>query len=90
MNFNICMVRFFFELFGPIMGFLAAPAWMTSAWYGRFTFNEDTLESTMASQSRWNAYAAIFASIAALVQLATGFMPACRASASVLQFGNYQ
>ena len=79
MNINICMVRFFFELLGPLMGFLAAFAWMTSAWYGRFTFNEETLESTMASQSRWNAYAAIFSSVSALVQLSTAFMPVCRA-----------
>jgi hypothetical protein len=76
---TICTVRAFLEIFGPMLGLCAAFAWMTSAWFGRFTLTDGLVESTTASQSRWNAYAAIFAALSAFAQVSTSFMPVCRA-----------
>ena len=76
---TICNVKSFLEIFGPILGLFAAAAWTTSAWFGQFTVTDQAVETTMVSQSRWNAYAAIFAALSALVQVSTSFMPLCRA-----------
>jgi len=75
----ICNLRAFLEFFGPMLGFFAAAAWMISARFGRLTLSYQAIESTMVSQSRWNAYAAILASLSALVQVSTSFMPVCHA-----------
>jgi hypothetical protein len=74
----ICNFRAFLEVFAPTMGFIAAAAWMTSAWFGRFALSDQLVESTLVSQSRWNAYAAIFASLSAFAQVSTAFMPVCQ------------
>jgi membrane-bound ClpP family serine protease len=76
---TICNLRVFLEIFAPMLGFFAAASWMTSAWFGRFTLVNRLVKSTMVSQSRWNAYAAIFASLSAFVQVSTAFVPVCRA-----------
>jgi hypothetical protein len=76
---TICTIRAFLEIFGPMLGLCAAFAWITSAWFGRFTILDEVVESTMASQSRWYAYAAIFASLSAVAQFSISFMPVCHA-----------
>jgi hypothetical protein len=75
---TVCGFKTFFEFLGPLLGLLAAAAWITSAWYGTFPMTWKALETTMVKQSRWNAYAAILAALAALVQVSTAFMPVCR------------
>jgi hypothetical protein len=76
---TICGLKGFLEILGPILGLLAAAAWITSAWYGRLPLTYQSIETTMVQQSRWNAYAAILAAFSALAQVCTSFMPACRA-----------
>jgi hypothetical protein len=75
---TICNVKSVLEVIGPIVGLFAAAAWIISAWYGRPLVSYQAIETTMVQQSRWNAYAAIFAAICALAQVSTSFMPVCR------------
>jgi hypothetical protein len=76
---TICGLKRFLEVLAPILGLLAAAAWITSAWYGNLPMTYEAIETTMAKQSRWNAYAAILAALSALAQVSTSFMPVCRA-----------
>jgi hypothetical protein len=76
---TICSLKSFLEVLAPILGLLAAAAWITSAWYGNFPMTYEAIETTMVKQSRWNAYAAILAALSALAQVSTSFMPVCRA-----------
>jgi hypothetical protein len=76
---TICGVKSFLEILGPILGFLAAAAWMTSAWYGLKPLTYEALETTMPKQSRWNGYAALLAALSAIAQVSTTVMPVCRA-----------
>jgi hypothetical protein len=75
----MCSLKSFLEFIGPILGLLAATAWMISAWYGLKPLTYDALKTTMPKQSRWNGYAALFAALSAVAQVSTTFMPACRA-----------
>jgi hypothetical protein len=75
---TICGLKTFFEFLGPLFGFLAAAAWITSAWYGKLPLTYQSVETTMVKQSQWNAYAAILAAFSALIQISTTFMPVCR------------
>ena len=76
---TICGLKRFLEVLAPILGLLAAAAWIMSAWYGNFPMTYEAIETTMVKQSRWNAYAAILAALSALAQVSTSFMPVCRA-----------
>jgi hypothetical protein len=76
---TVCGLKGFLEILAPILGFLAAAAWITSAWYGRLPMTYKSVEPAMVGrQSRWNAYAAILAALSALAQVSTSFMPVCR------------
>jgi hypothetical protein len=75
---TICSVKSVLEVLGPIVGLFAAAAWITSAWYGRSPMTYQSIETTMAKQSRWNAYAAILAACSAFAQVFASFMPVCR------------
>jgi hypothetical protein len=76
---TICQFKSVLEFLGPVLGLLAAAAWMVSAWYGNFPLTYDSIDTTMVKQSRWNSYAAFLASLSALVQVSTTFTPVCRA-----------
>jgi hypothetical protein len=76
---TICNLTAFLQIFGPMLGLFAGAAWTMSAWYGRFYVTDEAIDTTMMKQSRWNAYAAIFASLSAFAQVSTSFVPVCRA-----------
>jgi hypothetical protein len=63
----VCGIKGFLEILGPILGLLAAAAWITSAWYGKLPLTYQSIETTMVQQSRWNAYAAILAALKASI-----------------------
>ena len=76
---TICGLKGFLEVLAPILGLLAAAAWIRSAWYGNLPMTYESVETTMVQQSRWNAYAAFLAALSALAQVSSSFMPVCRA-----------
>jgi hypothetical protein len=76
---TVCGMKSFLEILGPLLGLLAAAAWITSAWYGKLPLTYQSIETTMVQQSRWNAHAAVLAALSALAQVSTSFMPVCRA-----------
>jgi hypothetical protein len=81
MLFNICTVEHALQLASAVFAALAAWKWFVAS-LGKIPLtatysNIDDMYAIVARQSRQNAYAALFAGVAAILQLPQAFMPTC-------------
>jgi hypothetical protein len=78
---QICALRSLAEWAEAPFGILAAAFWFYASWQGRGSFLEtpmDQLDRSFRSQARYNAIAAFFAGLAALLQIFVSYAPVCR------------
>jgi hypothetical protein len=78
---NMCTVEHLLQIGSAVFGWLAAWRWFVASLENvpaQMTWeNIDDVYSLIAEQSRLNAQAALFAGIAAVLQLSRAFMPTC-------------